>query len=165
MHLTAPHSSPSVARSSRLPSSKRPHPHLYPERPPGSGAGHPGKRLIRPPPPTAVETNAFSIPWASVCSLRSCWARGVCRDHKLNPAAPGAPCPSGWFTNPGKRKGSGLRRWGSQATPHPGRAKQALRGARAGTREREASRPLDPGARSQARANCLAAQRGREARG
>lgn len=29
-------------------------------------AGHPGKRLIRPPPPTAAETNAFSNPRASV---------------------------------------------------------------------------------------------------
>lgn len=28
----------------------------------------PGKRLIRPPPPTAAETNSFSIPWASVAS-------------------------------------------------------------------------------------------------
>lgn len=28
----------------------------------------PGKRLIRPPPPTVAETNSFSIPWASVAS-------------------------------------------------------------------------------------------------
>lgn len=95
------------------PFSNRPHPHLY-RTPSGFRCRH--GRLVDFHTPTAAETDAFSIPWGPVCSLRSCWARGVRRDHELlNPEAPGAPCPLAGLQSRGKRLWVEAR--GPQATP------------------------------------------------